>query len=90
MEFDEINTLFHEFGHCFHAVMSKTELEGLAATDVFWDFVEVPSQFFENFSYDFNIMKKLAVDKEGNSIPDELLQKNLKRKTYLNSTYVMG
>ena len=90
MEFDEINTLFHEFGHCFHAVMSKTELEDLAATDVFTDFVEVPSQFFENFSYDFNIMKKLAVDKEGNSIPYELLQKNLKRKTYLNSTYVMG
>lgn len=53
---DDVNTLLHECGHCFHAVMSKTTLEALASPDVFWDFVEVPSQFFENFIYDVHVM----------------------------------
>lgn len=69
--------------------MSEARLEALQATDVFWDFVEVPSQFFENFCYDADVMKKIAVDSQGNPISDELLTKNAKRQKYLNSVFVM-
>jgi len=41
--FEDVETIFHECGHCFHAVMSNVGLEALEGTEVFWDFVEVPS-----------------------------------------------
>ena len=58
--------------------------------DVFWDFVEVPSQFLENFSYEPSILKELGADKDKNPIPDELITKLIKRKKYFQSTYIMG
>ncbi|CAL5996050.1 Peptidyl-dipeptidase [Hexamita inflata] len=90
LEFDEVNTLFHEFGHCFHAIMSKTRIEALAACEVPWDFVEVPSQFSENFSYEKDVLKKIGINSKGEPVSDELIEKLKKRKTYLNSVFIMG
>lgn len=89
LSFDDVNTTFHEFGHCFHAVMSDAGLEALEGADVFWDFVEVPSQFFENFTYERDVLKRIGENEKGEQIPDALIQKLQKRKTYLNSPFVI-
>ena len=62
--FDNVETLMHEFGHVLHAVFSKTEFYSLEAIDVQWDFVEVPSQFFEQLSYDQKFLKLFGLDDE--------------------------
>lgn len=90
LEFDNINTLFHEFGHCFHQVMFRDQYYFLSGMNVPWDFVEVPSQLFENFMYDPQTLKRIALHHETNApVPDELIAKLVKRKRFMNAHFMM-
>jgi len=76
LELNEVKTLFHEFGHALHGLLSDCTYKTLASPNVYWDFVELPSQIMENW-----VMEKQALDlfarhyKTGEKLPDELIQK---------------
>ncbi|HLW50851.1 MAG TPA: M3 family metallopeptidase [Sphingobacteriaceae bacterium] len=74
--FDEANTLFHEFGHALHGLLSNVTYESQAGTAVSRDFVELPSQIMENWAADSEVLKMYAKHHEtGEAIPDELITK---------------
>lgn len=76
LTFNEVTTLFHEFGHALHGMLANTTYPGLSGTSVFWDFVELPSQIFENWCYEKEALKLFATHYEtGDLIPMELVQK---------------
>lgn len=76
LTFQEVTTLFHEFGHALHGMLPNTVYESLAGTNVYWDFVELPSQFFENYCYEPEALKLFAKHyKTGEIIPQELIEK---------------
>lgn len=72
---DEVETFFHEFGHCLHTILSETRYYSFAGTNVARDFVEAPSQMFENWVWDGKVLKTFAKHyKSGEPFPDELLK----------------
>lgn len=76
LTFDEANTLFHEFGHALHGLLSMVTYESLSGTSVPRDFVELPSQIMENWASDPSVLKTYAKHYEtGQPIPDELITK---------------
>lgn len=76
LTFDEANTLFHEFGHALHGLMSNVTYRSLSGTSVSRDFVELPSQIMENWAGHSDVLKMYAKHYEtGEPIPDELIQK---------------
>src|SRR5699024_3728025 len=76
LTFDEATTLFHEFGHALHGLLSDVKYRSLAGTAVSRDFVELPSQVMENWAADPAVMKTYAKHYEtGEVIPDELIEK---------------
>ncbi len=76
LTFNEVTTLFHEFGHGLHGILADTVYPGLSGTSVYWDFVELPSQVLENWCYEKEALSLFATHyKTGEVIPMELVQK---------------
>ena len=89
LSMDDVETLFHEFGHALHGLMSKATYKSLAGTNTPRDFVELPSQFMENYCYHPQIMKTYAFHYQTNEVmPDELIEK-INRSNTFNQGFVM-
>ena len=76
LTFSEVTTLFHEFGHALHGILANTKFKSLSGTNVSWDFVELPSQIFENWCYEEEALNIFAFHyKTKKLIPIELINK---------------
>ena len=76
LSMDDVETLFHEFGHALHGLMSKATYKTLSGTNTPRDFVELPSQFMENYCYEPQILKTYAFHYQtGEVMPQELIDK---------------
>ena len=76
LSMDDVETLFHEFGHALHGLLSKAHYKSLSGTNTPRDFVELPSQFMENYCYEPEVLKTYAFHYQtGEVIPDELIEK---------------
>jgi Zn-dependent oligopeptidase len=75
LTFNEVTTLFHEFGHALHGILADTTYRSLSGTSVHWDFVELPSQILENWCYEKDALDIFAKHyKTGESIPKEYIE----------------
>lgn len=83
LTFNEVTTLFHEFGHALHGMLANTTYASLSGTNVYWDFVELPSQVLENWCYEKETLELFAKHFETNElIPMELVQKIKESATF--------
>lgn len=83
LKFDEVTTLFHEFGHALHGMLADTTYESLSGTSVYWDFVELPSQILENWCYQKECLDLFARHYEtGELIPSDLIGRIRRSATY--------
>lgn len=80
---DEVETLFHEFGHALHGLLTKCQYKGTSGTNVVRDFVELPSQINEHWATEPEVLKMYAKHYQtSETIPDELIEKVLNQKTF--------
>ena len=80
---DEVETLFHEFGHALHGLLTQCQYKGTSGTNVVRDFVELPSQINEHWATEPEVLKMYAKHyKTGEVIPDSLIEKILNQKTF--------
>ena len=83
LTFNEVTTLFHEFGHALHGMLANTTYPSLSGTSVYWDFVELPSQILENWCYEKEALELFATHYEtGEIIPMELVKKIKESATF--------
>lgn len=84
LTFNEVTTLFHEFGHALHAMLANTTYPSLSGANVYWDFVELPSQLLENWCYESEALKEFAKHyKTDEVIPEALIQKIKDTATFM-------
>ena len=87
LNYDEVETLFHEFGHALHGLLSKCNYEYLSGTSVPRDFVEFPSQIMENWTIEPEVLKTFAFHyKTSEPIPDKLIEK-IKNSSHFNQGF---
>ncbi len=83
----EVETFLHEFGHSLHGMFANTRFESLSGTNVWWDFVELPSQFMENFSIEKDFLQTFAFHYQtGETLPDELINRIVKSRNFMAAT----
>ncbi len=83
LTFNEVTTLFHEFGHALHGMLANTTYPSLSGTSVYWDFVELPSQIMENWCYEKEALELFAKHYETNEvIPMDLVNKIKESATF--------
>lgn len=83
LTFNEVTTLFHEFGHALHGMLANTHYPSLSGTSVYWDFVELPSQILENWCYEKETLELFATHyKTGEVIPMEYVKKIKESATF--------
>ncbi len=76
LTFSEVNTFLHEFGHALHGMFANTTYQSLSGTNVYWDFVELPSQIMENFAIEKEFLNTFAKHYQTNEpIPAEMIQR---------------
>lgn len=80
----EVETFLHEFGHSLHGIFANTRFESLSGTNVWWDFVELPSQFMENYAVEKDFLSTFAFHyKTGEPMPDELIRRIKKSRNFM-------
>jgi len=80
----EVETFLHEFGHSLHGMFANTRFESLSGTNVWWDFVELPSQIMENFAVEKEFLRTFAFHYEtGEPLPDELIDRIVKSRNFM-------
>lgn len=90
LTFNEVTTLFHEFGHALHGIMADTVYESLSGTNVYWDFVELPSQFMENYCYQKKFLATFAKHyKTGELLPMSEIDKIVASANYMEGYQTM-
>ncbi|MBL7971395.1 MAG: M3 family metallopeptidase [Prolixibacteraceae bacterium] len=89
LTFDEVTTFLHEFGHGLHGMLSQCQFPGTSGTNVYWDFVELPSQIHENWAYEKEWLDQFAVHYQtGEKLPEELIRKIQKAQNF-QAAYMM-
>ena len=79
----EVETFLHEFGHSLHGMFANTRFSSLSGTNVWWDFVELPSQFMENYSLEREFLNTFAFHYQtGEPMPDELIQRLIDARNF--------
>ncbi len=83
----EVETFLHEFGHSLHGMFANTRFESLSGTNVWWDFVELPSQFMENYAIEKDFLRTFAFHYQtGEPLPDELIRRIIKSRNFMAAT----
>ena len=84
LTFSEVNTFLHEFGHALHGIFADTTYQSLSGTNVYWDFVELPSQFMENFAIEKEFLNTFAKHYQtGETLPEELIQRIVESSNFM-------
>lgn len=79
----EVETFLHEFGHSLHGMFANTTYRSLSGTNVYWDFVELPSQFMENYAIEKEFLNTFAFHYQtGERLPDELIEKIVRSRNF--------
>lgn len=82
----EVETFLHEFGHSLHGMFANTRFESLSGTNVWWDFVELPSQFMENYAIEKEFLRTFAFHYEtGEALPDELIERIVRSRNFMSA-----
>ena len=83
----EVETFLHECGHSLHGMFANTRFESLSGTNVLWDFVELPSQFMENYAVEKDFLRTFAFHYQtGEPLPDELIRRIVRSRNFMAAT----
>ena len=90
LEMREVETVFHEFGHVMHGVLGKAQYNSQVGTNVAWDFVEVPSQLFEEWIFEEKLLKKIGKHYQtGKRIPQEMIEQVISARKFMENYFML-